>query len=949
MLTKRLHWGPLLLLFLMFPSLLLAGLMMRSGAGADPALWETERTLEPAIITSRHHRGPGPASPDAPDRVLASRNVSGSPLYARGPARPVRSARGDTGSADRPGPFPARSDAVSQSVVPRPSPPAADPFDEVLFELRLADVALSRTILVLLDEAGRPLLPLVATLQYLEIPHRRGTDELQLDWPPPTWRGRVDLQRRTLQLAGAAHTVPSAEWENRPEELYLGVEAMQRVLGADVHVDWENLRIIIAPRLDFPVAVRIANETRRGLLLGRANRFTDRDDPAVGYSLRSGGFAAGWQFAVGGSGGDVQTTTRATLGAAVLGGSLRVGSGVTTVGGSSSLAPAFVQYSRAFGRDAPIRQLRLGEVFSEALVGRSMAGITFSNDPFHTPDYFGQVMIEPVVPAGWEYEVYQGDQLLGVSTRGEQAPIPTHLGYGTNPLRIRMIGPAGQERVQELVYLIPSMQVPGGEWRYRGGAGLCRDTSCSLLSYGDVRRGLTDRTTAGFGLEVATGADSSGWAHPYALISHSPRPDLRVEVRGQWESLLHASLQRYGTFGGWQASAGWSGGERFGGRRTPHWYADGVAALTLPGVRQPLIAGTRLRGVESSGLEAWTGSLSTIVRDYHLRGSYEHGFQLEDVLGIQVSRRIPGLRHQLLRDLMLNTEADFTTTGMRHLNVGITTRPVDHSNLTTSLRWSSGSRVPQIAVSLVTRTPAAYLQTMANRGHAGGSWFASASGGVAYDQRVGAITSPVDPMGQTGIAGRVFIDLDGDGVMGGEETPLADVPVSIGGARVMTDENGSYRYWGVLPHAVVRVGVDTLAFARPDLSPGRAAESVRAVPNVFTRVDIPVVHTRELLGSVTWVGGQRLAVGGLTVEAVRQQTGEVTRALTFSDGEFYISRLVPGDYQLRVAESSLEALGAEQPEGELIVRVEARVEGSPVEAPPIMIARPEVGWGATQR
>ncbi len=943
---SRSRW--LLLLLILFPSLLLAGLMMRFGGGANPEAPEFP-ALEPMVVGGRARSGVA-----APPETVTVRPPAGA--RSTGPGAPSRSSRdpeqdlatrSEAAPANRPEPSAARVDSVAPPPPTRgvPVPLPVDRFDEGLFELRLADVAVSRTIRVLLDDAGSPLLPLVATLQYLEIPNRRGADELQLDWPPPTWRGRIDLRERTLHLTGDPRTVPAAEWENRPEELFLSIDAMQRVIGAELHVDWENLRIIIAPRLDFPVALRIANEARRGLLLGRANRFTDGDDPAVAYSNRSGGFAAGWQFAVGGAGGDVQTTTRATLGAAVLGGSLRLGSAVTTHGGSSSLAPAFVQYSRAFGRNAPLRQLRLGEVSSEAIVGRSMDGITFSNDPFYTPDYFGQVMVEPVVPAGWEYEVYQGDQLLGVSRQGESAPVPTHLGYGTNPLRIRMIGPAGQERVQELIYLVPAMQVPGGEWRYRGGAGLCRDARCSLLSYGDVRRGVTERTTLGLGLEAATRPDSGGWARPYGLISHSPRPDLRVEVRGQWQSLLHASLQRYGTAGGWQASAGWSGGEVAGGPRAPHWYADGVAALAIPGVRQPLIAGTRLRGSESSGVEAWTGSLSTIVRSLHLRGSYEHGFQLEDVVAIQASRRVPGIRHPLLRDLMLTSEADFTRGGVRHLNLGLTTRPVDHSNLSTSLRWTGGSRVPQISVSLVTRTPAAYLQTVANRGHGVANWFASASGGLAYDQEVGAIASPVDPLGQTGIAGRVFIDLDGDGVMSGEETPLAGVPVSIGGARVITDEDGSYRYWGVLPHTVVRVGVDTLAFTRPDLSPGRPAESVRAVPNVFTRVDIPMVHTRELLGSVAWLGGARLAVGGLTVEAVHEETGDVVRALTFSDGEFYISRLIPGSYRLRVSESSLQALGADQPEGEVSIRVDARAEAGPVQAPPILIARPEAGWG----
>jgi hypothetical protein len=939
----------LLLLLLLIPTLL-EGLLGRSGRGTGPesATAGLDRVhVRVPVEPSGQVRGTESAVEDAVAVGGAGAGGFASLVDVRQRAIP-RSIPLDTIPSARPEPAPARVDSVVPTAAFRPVAAPEGRFDEGLFELRLADVSASRTILVLVDQRGRPLLPVGAMLQYLEIPHRRAAEEIQLDWPPPTWRGRIGLADRSLQLSDASSVIPAAEWESRPDDLFVGVEVIQQIIGADVHVDWENLRILVAPRRDFPIAVRVASEVRRGLLLGRSDRFGDRDDPSIGFSTRTGGFAAGWQVAVGAAGGTVQTSTRAMLGAAVLGGSLQVGSALTSGAGGASVAPPFFQYSRAFSESAAIRQIRLGQVFSEGLVGRGLEGFTLSNDPFYSAEYFGQVMIEPVVPAGWEYEVYQGDQLLGVSARGENAPIPTHLGYGTNPLRVRMIGPAGQERVQELVYLVPAMQVPGGAWRYRAGGGFCRDAACSLLSYGDVRRGLTDRTTVGAGLEAATGGDSAGWLRPYGVLSHSPRPDLRVEVRGQWETLLHASLQRYGTGGGWQASAGWSGGNSGFGSPKPHWYADGASAFTLPGVRQPLVAGARARGNANGTLEAWTGSVGTIVREFHVRAAYEHGFQLRDIVSVHASRRVPGTRGPLLRDLMVNTEADFTGEGLRHLNVGLTTRPLDHSNLNTSLRWSPGSRVPQLAISLVTRTPAAYLQTVANRAGGSGSWFASASGGLAYDAGIGAVTSPVDALGQTGIAGRVFIDLEGDGEMGEGDTPLAGVPVSIGGARVITDENGAYRYWGVLPHTVVKVGVDTVAFTRPDLTPGRPAERVRAVPNVFTQVDIPVVHTRELLGQVSWAGGELLTVGGITIEAEREEDGAVVRVLTFSDGEFYFGRLVPGSYRLRVAQSSLDALGAAQEAGAVSVEVEPRAEGAPVQAPTILIARPEPGWDTSR-
>ncbi|MBA2671537.1 MAG: carboxypeptidase regulatory-like domain-containing protein [Gemmatimonadetes bacterium] len=940
----------LLLLLLLLPAALFAVIdkpRISQWGGSEATV---TAAMLPVILASRPHWPPAlriSSGTGIAEGATASRSFpsTDSPIPGR-PALPVAGDETSVVETAHP-PGPEAAPVASVDTTPRtPGRPAAiaDPFDDGLFELRLVDVPSLRTVHVLIDGSGRPLLPLTAILHYLEIPHRSGSNDIVLEWPPPTWRASLGLNDRSLQLPGSSSFILPAEWELRPEELFLSVDVVQRIIGADVHVDWENLRILIGSRGDFPISARIANEARRGRLAGRNDRFADGDDHSIGYSMESGGFAAGWQVAVGATAATIQTTARATVGAAVLGGSLRVGSGFTTLNsGDARMTPAFLQYARAFSRDSPVRQLRVGEVLSDGLVGRSLDGFTLSNDPFYTPEYFGQVLVEPVVPAGWEYEVYQGDQLLGVSTRGETRPIPTDLGYGTNPLRIRLIGPAGQERIQELVYLVPAMQVPAGNWRYRAGAGRCRDSSCSFLSYGDLRHGISERSTLGIGLETGMRADSAGWARPYALMSHSPRPDLRLEARAQWQTLLQGSIQRPGMRGGWQMSGGWSSGEAGTGSAVPHWFTDGSAALPMPGISQPVFASTRLRGSSATGPDAWVTSLGTIVQDVHLRAGYERGFQREDVISLHASRRLPTSGTGLLRDLTVATEADMAGSNVRHASVGLTARPFDHSTITSSLRWLAGSRTPQLSVSLVSRTPAAYLQTVANGGRDVASWFASASGGLAYSREYGHMVSPIDALGQTGVAGQVFLDNDGDGVLGEGDEPISGAPVSVGGSRVMTDETGSYRHWGVLPHMVVRVGVDTLAFARSDLSAG-STESVRAVPNIFTRVDLPVVRTRELIGRIEWAGGEVLATGGVTVEAEQIGGGAIQRAITFSDGEFYFPRLQPGDYTVRVAESSLDALRAVMEGDEMRITVPGGTGGRPIQTPSIMLSRPETGW-----
>ena len=81
-----------------------------------------------------------------------------------------------------------------------------------------------------------------------------------------------------------------------------------------------------------------------------------------------------------------------------------------------SFTDGYARYSRIFPNSRVVRQFQAGSVLSDGPVARRMWGVTLTNEPFTTPRFFAEALIDPTVPAGWEYEIYQGDQLVGVST-----------------------------------------------------------------------------------------------------------------------------------------------------------------------------------------------------------------------------------------------------------------------------------------------------------------------------------------------------------------------------------------------------------------------------------------------------------------------------------------------------------------------------------------------------
>src|SRR3954468_13979465 len=115
--------------------------------------------------------------------------------------------------------------------------------EEGLFELRLTALPESRTVSVLLDARGQPLVPLRAAADYLQIPLEDHGDTLQLQWPPGTWSTRVELSSRTVTVGRTRFVVPADEWLRREREVFLSPAALGRVLSGEVSVDWENVSI----------------------------------------------------------------------------------------------------------------------------------------------------------------------------------------------------------------------------------------------------------------------------------------------------------------------------------------------------------------------------------------------------------------------------------------------------------------------------------------------------------------------------------------------------------------------------------------------------------------------------------------------------------------------------------------------------------------------------------
>ncbi|HEU0014897.1 MAG TPA: carboxypeptidase regulatory-like domain-containing protein, partial [Longimicrobium sp.] len=340
------------------------------------------------------------------------------------------------------------------------------------------------------------------------------------------------------------------------------------------------------------------------------------------------------------------------------------------------------------------------------------------------------------------------------------------------------------------------------------------------------------------------------------------------------------------------------------------------------------------------GMDRLQLSAALPIRRGYLEAIYEsNAFQEDDLLSVRLNAVAPlGLPRPLsgapysLRVAMAGAEP-------RQADGSVSFRLSRRSELSLAAAWNKGVGAPVLSIGLATRQPLARVQARV-QSQADGTPQTSvfAEGAVAWGPGAGLQTLPNTGAGSGGVTGHVFRDLDGDGAFGPGDEPVPGAEVLVAGLRTAADERGEYALWEVPPYEITAVRVDTLKLGDPGWVPSRPEFLLRPTPHVFTRIDVALVRTRELAGGITSPAGD-LPIGGITVELVEAATGEVRTVATFSDGEFYVSRIRPGEYDLRVSQRSLDALGARAEPASVRLVVPAEGDDPLVEAPPIRIYR----------
>lgn len=796
--------------------------------------------------------------------------------------------------------------------------------EPVLIQLELGRLA-SRTVSAIRHDTD-VLIPLSEFFDMAEIRHDApalGIVEAVLQ--PGNLKIRIDSHTDTL-TAGRQHIpLDSAAISGLDGEVYLSAALLGSLLNVRFVIDWSDLSVAVADPEHLPLGRRIAREAARSAL-GAAEAGV-RPELALTINRRHwNGVVLDYSLLSPSNdliNGGAYTTA---LGMDVLGGSLELGAASESNIGAGKTRTDF-SWTGVWRQDRWLKQLRLGDGLSTGPRPRTVRGFSVSNAPYQRPSLLGDVPYAGKLGPGWQVEAYRGGRLVAfdsVNALG-QFSIDVPVQYGENPVDFVAYGPFGEIREFNQTYRVVGNVLPQNLFEYGASAGQCRTNACQASANLDLRYGVSRRWTLQAGVDQFWRDTTTDLFHPYLAVAGALGNSWLMQVDAVANAVLRTGLA-YEPSTDLRISTEFNQFDR-----------DVQSPLLTPQDRlNQWTTEAFFRPIPRMGSLYFDGSLD-LIKD---RGGNNTSARVAMSFQVAEIRVLPSIRYQrnsitdgprisntfygvntfilprpnlgrFMSQVSARTTLE-TTGGMDVMSASAyLARPLGSGlRMEAGLGWSRGMGTVFTMVLSTTLSSVRAYSTF-QTGPTGTDATQYVQGSVLYNPEQRRLALSAGPAVQrSGVSGQIFLDANGNGLREDDEELLPDVRVRVGNITALSDSQGNYRVWDLLPYEPVLVVLDSMSLASPLWTPTYSAISVEPGPNQFRMVDLPVAPAGVIEGRVMReTPSGMVGLGGIPLLVTNRRTGARLQVVTFSDGDFYLMGVKPGDYEITVAEVVLTRLG----------------------------------------
>jgi hypothetical protein len=792
--------------------------------------------------------------------------------------------------------------------------------EAVLVELQIGRLA-SRTVDAFRtgDEALVPLSVFFEMAEYRVV--RQPDSAMQAVVQPGNVPLLIEPASRTVKLGKDKLPVRPDQLIAAGGEVFLSTSILARALALEWQVSWPDLQVTVIEPGTLPLARRLRRES---MLRARLAGASEARHTGLRLGLerpRLDGLVFDYSVLTPTTGID-GAAYATTLGLDVLGGSLALG--LQSQNGAGRAPRSEASWSGIWRDNAWLSQARLGDGVATGPRARTQRGISLSNSPYVRSASLGAVPFGGQLGAGWTVEAYRGGRLIGfdsVNSLG-QFSFDVPVQYGENPVDFVAYGPFGEVREFNRTYRVASEGLPAGHFEYGASAGECRTERCRATGNLDLRYGISNRWTVRAGLDQFWRDSLTNLSHPYVAAIGSLTNAVVLEGEAVGAAVLRGAV-RVEPSVNLQLTAE---AHRFsrdvqGPILTPEGRRN---QWTLTAFFRPIsrLSGTYLdgsydrittaTGVISSGRFGGSLQLSDIrllpaVRFQHQTGA--GAGQSQTFLGLNTFILPRPSLGKILGSLTARTTLEVERGAGAASASAFLGFPIARGlRSETGVSWYRGMKGPAFSLLIAAELPTVRSYTTASAGGGGEAMGTQyLSGSAIYSPAWGSVSfSGMPALERGGLAGRVFLDANGNGRLDAGEQTLSDVRVIVGPVFTSTDSSGTYRVWDILPYEPTAVRVDSASLASPLWVPAYGAMMFEPSPNRYRRLDIPVLPGGVVEGRV--IASQGEPTAGLVLVMKHSRSGEQRLVTTFTDGTFYLIGVRPGAWELSLDEKSLDAI-----------------------------------------
>ncbi len=755
---------------------------------------------------------------------------------------------------------------------------------------------------------------------------------------------QLDMNGQTLTADGKSYPWEEGKIYSGDDDIYIDSELLSKIFPVDFNLSTAMMKLELDPREKLPLQLQYEREQLR-------EELKKRGDSGQHYPLRKSSYdffsfpridvstdtsfsnAGDSDFSI-----PLNYSVQMNGDIAWMDGSLFLTGGTD---GSNTLRGSLSRYDVNGELLGPLKATRfsLGDISPVSLPilagGGMERGASITNMPLNRSDSFDTTRFEGSLPAGWDVELYQGSSLIASQRVGEDSFYSfkdISLNYGENDFRIIGYGPQGQKRIlKEQTLTVGGDMITPGAFEY-------------AFSASDAKRNL-------FSLEDNGGEENASSARIAGKLSYGINKNLSLNaglssvefadkrhnyLQGGFAGTLSSLYGKGDIIVGDEGGTGLSlqgltslGGVNF--RLRHDWYSGLEVEKSLDIKQRSSVAmngrtpgfgwfpavnySFELKRTETSAGESEEvkNRLSTYIGGAHILNTLEKSLENSDspVKGeTKVSYWAGGNRFHAGLDYTLGGEGqrihnyslggDWQLSNELSLGTDLLYYPGDdeHGTIGAEVNWDAGSFL---------LTPS--LQYDTNGDFSAG---VSLSFSLSREPLTREFIINSDAQAEDGgVAAFVYNDANSNGLYDQGDEPIEDATVISPQQRKgeKTGEEGVAFFPSLQPHEITDIEIDSKTLADPAWQAPVEGVALAPRPGHIERLEIPVVSTGELDGTIYAINkdGYPVEVGGLALELVNDQ-GEVVKSTSSEyDGFYLFQKIFPGEYTLRIKEDAEEA------------------------------------------